>query len=364
MSDRGVGRAVTALALVMLCAGLSGCGLPYLAQSVSGHLDMMQRARAVEDWLADPATPAERRERLLAAQRLRDFAVRELALPDNASYRRFADLQRGAVVWNVVAAPALSLQLKTWCYPVAGCAGYRGFFDRAAAQALASELAAQGWEVSVYGVPAYSTLGWTNWLGGDPLLNTFVDGPEAELAALLFHELAHQVVYVPDDTAFNESYATAVERLGLQRWLRERARPEERAAHEVREARRQDFRALTRATREQLRRIYEGPQDARARESAKAEVMAGMRDAHRQLQAGRWQGYGGYDAWFARANNAALALQSAYDEFVPAFESLFRQCGGQFAAFHDAVRELARLPRDERRARLAAAGDGPCRRTG
>jgi predicted aminopeptidase len=194
---------------------LAGCAdTRYYWQSVSGHVALMQAARPVDDWLRDPQTPPALRERLALSQRIRSFAVTELALPDNASYRRFADLQRRAVVWNVVAAPEYSLTLQTWCFPVLGCVGYRGYFSEAEARAQAAQLQAQGLEVTVYGVPAYSTLGWMNWAGGDPLLNTFIHYPEGELARIVFHELAHQVLYVPDDTTFNESFATAVEQLG------------------------------------------------------------------------------------------------------------------------------------------------------
>ena len=152
--------------------------LGYYAQSVSGHLDLVARAAPASSLIADNAQPTALRERLALSQRIRDFAVRELALPDNRSYRRYADVGRNAAVWNVVAAPELSLMLKTWCFPVMGCVGYRGYFDRAEADALASQLRDEGLEVSVYGVPAYSTLGWTNWLGGDPLLSTFIQWPE------------------------------------------------------------------------------------------------------------------------------------------------------------------------------------------
>jgi hypothetical protein len=210
--------ATVAAALAAVCLG-SGCSsVGYYAQSVGGHLDLLQRARPIDDWLADPATPTALKARLQVAQQARRFAVTDLALPDNASYTRHADLGRGAVVWNVVAAPPLSLTLKTWCYPVMGCVGYRGYFDQAQAEAEGAALRAQGLEVSVYGVPAYSTLGWTNWIGGDPLLNTLVGGSEAYTVRLIFHELAHQQLYVAGDTMFNESYATAVERLGLARW--------------------------------------------------------------------------------------------------------------------------------------------------
>lgn len=330
---------------------LSGCGTAYFAQAVNGHLDLVLRARAVTEWIADPATPAPLRERLALAQRMRAFAVSELQLPDNASYRRFADLQRSAVVWNVVAAPELSLALKTWCFPVLGCVGYRGYFDRAEADALAAQLRSEGWEVSVYGVPAYSTLGWTNWLGGDPLLNTFIRWPEGELARLLFHELAHQVAYVSDDTTFNESFATAVERLGARRWLQQ-AGPAAQAEYAALDARRTDFRAATLQARRELEAVFAAPLDDDAKRARKAEVMARLRAAHERLKAGRWGGFAGYDPWFERANNAALGVQAAYDELVPAFERLFEQQGGDFARFHAEVRRLAALPREQRRSRL------------
>ena len=245
-----------ALAVGALCL-TSGCStVAYYAQAAAGHLELLQRSRPVDDWLADEATPAPLRERLQLSQRMRDFAVQTLALPDNGSYRRYADLQRSAVVWNVVAAPELSLTLKSWCFPVLGCVGYRGYFDRAAADALATQLAAEGWEVRVYGVPAYSTLGWTDWLGGDPLLNTFLQWPEGELARLIFHELAHQVAYASDDTTFNESFATAVERIGGARWLERHAAPAARAEYAALQSRREDFRALTLKARRELEAVY------------------------------------------------------------------------------------------------------------
>ena len=207
-------------ALVAGCAGTTGVG--YYWQSVAGHLRLMQAARPVNDWLADARTPDPLRHKLAVAQRIRAFAVSELALPDNASYHRYADLHRRAAVYNVVAAPPLSLTLQTWCFPVAGCVGYRGYFDEADARRFAQSLSGD-LEVSVYPVPAYSTLGWMNWAGGDPLLNTFIAYPEGELARLIFHELSHQVAYASGDTEFNESFATTVERLGGARWMRPHA---------------------------------------------------------------------------------------------------------------------------------------------
>lgn len=345
-----VAAAVAALACV---AG--GCSsVQYLGQAVGGHLDIVWRARPVQAWLDDAGTPAALRERLALAQRLREFAVRDLALPDNRSYRRYADLARPAAVWNVVAAPELSLKLRTWCVPVAGCVGYRGYFDRAQAEALAGQLRAEGWDVHVYGVPAYSTLGRTDWLGGDPLLSTFVNWPEGELARLLFHELAHQRVYIADDTAFNESYATAVEALGLQRWLSEHAGPAVREEHARQQAWRQQFRALTARHRQQLQALYEGAGSDEAKRAAKARQLEELRAEAQALRAGRGQGHGGFEAWLASVNNASLAIQAAYHLWVPAFERLFEQQGGDFARFHEAVQRIAALPRAERHATLAA----------
>ena len=231
---------------------LSGCStmasVGYYWQSVSGHMQMLNAARPVTDVLTDPQTSAGLKARLELSQRIRRFAATDLLLPDNASYTRYADLRRSAVVWNVVAAPEFSLTLKTWCFPVAGCVGYRGYFNEAQARAEALQLRAQGLEVNVYGVPAYSTLGKLNWLGSlgaDPLLNTFINDPEGELARLIVHELAHQVVYAADDTMFNESFATAVERLGSQRWLSQHASPAARDAYAAGNLRRLQFQALT-----------------------------------------------------------------------------------------------------------------------
>ena len=342
----------TALLLAAACLG-SGCSLGYYAQSVGGHLDLLQRARPVHEVMADGQTGDELRERLALTQRLRDFAVRELQLPDNDSYRRYADLQRPAAVWNVVAAPELSLTLKTWCFPVMGCVGYRGYFDRREADALAAQLRAEGWEASVYGVPAYSTLGWSNWVGGDPLLNTFIRWPEGELARILFHELTHQVVYVADDTTFNESFATAVERLGGARWLQTQASERARADYAAFDSRRREFRALTLAHRQRLSALYGSDLPADEKRRRKAALGAQLRSEYEALKQQRWNGFSGYDAWIAQANNASFGVQAAYDELVPGFERLFERSGRDFARFYDAVRELARLPREERRRRLA-----------
>lgn len=379
---------------------LSGCGtLGYYWQSVSGHLTMMQAARPVTEWLTDPTTSAPLKARLELAQQIRRYAAQELHLPDNASYQRYADLRRSAVVWNVSAAPELSLKPMRWCFPVAGCVSYKGFFDEVEAQAEATRLRAQGLEVSVYPVPAYSTLGWLNWAGGDPLLNTFIDGPDAELARLIFHELAHQVVYAAGDTAFNESFATAVENLGLRHWLATEASLEARLRHELRQPRRQQFRALVRNLRRDLQLAYGESDEAMdlqngaadmavpmttntsakaspdrwnrtsadsavkaeatsafataAKKIAKADAHARFSQRYAALKAG-WGGFAGYDAAAARLNNASLSAGASYERWVPAFEGIFEAQGRDWPRFYAEVRQLAALPKPERRQRLAA----------
>ncbi len=327
---------------------LSGCSaVGHWGQAAGGHVGIVRAARPVSDWLADPATPPDLAERLRLSQQMRDFASSRLALPDNNSYRRYADLGRPAVVWNIVAAPEFGFTLKTWCYPIMGCAGYQGWFDRDAAQAHADALKAEGWEVQVQPIPAYSTLGWSRWLGGDPLLNTFIRYPEGELAAMIFHELSHQRVYTADDTGFNEAYASAVELLGAREWLA--AKPEALAAFEAGRARRARFLALAREGRERLLAVYAGPAESRA--TGKAAVMAELRErAPKEAP--------GYEAWFQRANNASFAILSAYDELVPAFMRLFEREGRDWVKFHAAVERLKPLERGERRATLRGLEGG------
>ena len=351
MAVFGIGGLAAAVAAASAAVCLtSGCGtLAYYAQAARGHLALVAAARPVPQWLADPATPAPLRERLALSQRIRDFAVRELGEPDNASYRRYADLQRPAALWNVVAAPELSLALKTWCFAVVGCVAYRGYYDRADAEREAQALRDGGFEVSVYPVPAYSTLGRLpgDWLA-DPLLNTFIDYPEGELARLVFHELAHQVAFAPGDTRFNESFATAVEKIGAERWLAAEASPSVRAEQARADARRADFRALTGRYRERFDALYASSAGEAAKRDAKAALLAQMRAEHAALKASRWGGDAGYDPWFARANNASLGVLAAYTSGVADFERLFEREGGDFARFYAEVRRLAALPPAER----------------
>jgi predicted aminopeptidase len=359
---KGWWRALRGGLALLALAGLGGCAdLHYYAQSIGGHLNLMHLAKPIPDWLADEQVAPALKAKLQLAQQIRQFAVTELKLPDNASYHRYAELQRRAAVWNVVAAPEFSLKAKTWCFPVTGCVGYRGYFDRADAQAEADTLKAEGLEVGVYAVPAYSTLGWMNWAGGDPLLSTFINYPEGELARLIFHELAHQVAYASGDTEFNESFATAVERLGVEHWLVQRGSPTARQDYEAINRLRNQFRTLTLAMRKQLQGLYpdQAPTDLgqlATLRSAKEQAYADFRSRYAQLRVS-WGAdanrVAGYDGLVANANNAQFAALAAYDELVPAFEALFEREGRDWQRFYDAAKRLAKLSdKDERRRAL------------
>ena len=358
---RGLLRTLLALVLLAMLGGCATGG--YYWQAARGHLSLLQAARPVEDWLADPALDARLRERLERALHIRAFASESLALPDNRSYRRYADLGRRAVVWNVVAAPPDALTLRTWCFPVAGCVSYRGYFDEAQARAFAREVEAQGLEVAVYPVPAYSTLGWLDWLGGDPLLNTFIHYPEGELARLIIHELAHQRVYQRDDTPFNESFATAVERLGGTLWLERHASAAARDEYTRFDERRRQFRTRVRETRAALAAWFEtgAGRSAADRTAGKARLLAELRMRVDELTA-PWadtpQGRA-YRQWAAQANNASIGMFAAYDEFVPAFERLFEREGRDWTRFYDAVERLAALPKAQRHRQLQEIAHGP-----
>ncbi len=357
-------RRVMATVFFLPLGLLSGCStVGYYWQSVSGHMQMVNAARPVSDLLLDPQTPDALKQQLALSQRIRSFAVTELKLPDNASYRRYTDLQRSAVVWNVIAASEFSLTLKTWCFPVAGCVGYRGYFSQADARLEADRQKAEGLEVNVYPVPAYSTLGWMNWAGGDPLLNTFINYPEGELVRLIFHELAHQVVYASGDSPFNESFATTLERLGSQRWLASQASDAARQSYAAFEQRRQAFKALLRSTRRELQAIYEKkeaempylraftPPVTATKSIAKQEAMQRFRDSYALLKTS-WGGFSGYDMWVASANNAAFGAQAAYDDLVPGFVALFEREGRDYKRFYAAATRLSKLPKEERQQAL------------
>lgn len=338
------------LGLLLFCVLVAGCAnLSYYWQAAAGQAEIWRKVRPVDDWLHDPSLPAATRQALQRAQVLRQFAIAELGLPDNASYRQYADVGRDYVVWNVFAAPELSLQLHTWCFPVAGCVGYRGYFSEAAARELADELRSAGWDVQVAGIPAYSTLGWFD----DPILNTWLRLGDLEIARLMFHELAHQVAYAADDPNFNEAYATLVEQAGIERWLQHQGSPAEQQAWQTRQARQQQFLALLQHTRAQLAAAYRDQPTPAAQRAAKQRILAQLQTNYQTLRDGPWQGYRGYDAWFRRdINNAVLGAVATYHQQVPFFRCWFERNQGDFRRFHQQVITLAALPKTERSQRL------------
>lgn len=341
------------LAPALLGLALSGCAtLDYYAHLGQGQWQLLQARQPVARLLADPATDPQLARRLALAQQARDFASARLRLPDNRSYRLYADLGRPFVVWNVFATPEFSLQPELHCFPIAGCVAYRGYYRQGRARGAAALLREQGLDTHVGGVEAYSTLGWF----ADPLLNTMLRWDDARLVAVIFHELAHQQYYLPGDTAFNESFATFVEREGLRQW--HAARGETPPASGDRQ--RQQFVELLLASRERLRRLYASDLDAAAMRSAKQAEFERLRRDYRALRQREWGGDGRYDAWVeAPLNNAKLLPFGLYDRWVAAFAALFEQAGGDWAAFYQAVAAIGRLAETERRAaldRLQAGG--------
>ena len=344
----GAAGAGASLALLAVLA-LPGCAsVGYYAQSVTGHLGLMMRAHPVEAVIAAPDTAPGLAARLRAALEIREFASDALALPANASYRRYVDLGRRYVVWTVVAAPELSLEPRRWCFPVAGCLSYRGYFSESDATAYAGTLESEGWDVTVTGVRAYSTLGWFD----DPLLSSMVELSEPWLAGIVFHELAHQRLYVPGDTDFNESFAVVVERAGVRRWLEAAGRDGLRERHRIAAERRATFLDLVRDTRRGLEAVYASSGTAAEKRAAKTRAFERLRSRYAALRS-TWATGPNYDLWFERdVNNAAIALVAAYDRWVPALGALLARSGGDLDAFYRACDELAALPAEERRARL------------
>lgn len=345
----------------LLCTGCSA--IEFYWQGIAGQLDLMARAKPIPE-LAESTSDPALKARLERVREIRVYASRELALPDNRSYTRYADVGRPFVVWNVVATPELSLTPRQWCFPVAGCVAYRGYFAEVDARDEGARLAADGLDVHVSGVPAYSTLGYFD----DPVLSTFIRYREAEVARLIFHELAHQVVYVKDDTAFNESFAVAVEEEGLARWIAaQHARPEA-AQFAVDVARTQrlrtEFRGLVRSTRNRLGALYASDAPDADKRAGKAAAFVAMRGEYEGMKAG-WDGTPAFDRWFAGgANNAGIAAAGLYADRVPQFAALLAANGGDLPRFYDQVKALAGLPKPEREAVLLAIGPAPGGRAG
>lgn len=342
---------MTAILRVFVClllAALNGCStVKYYAQAVHGEMSLIGAARPIDTVLADPATGDKLKTKLIKVQQIRQYAVAELDLPDNASYKSYADLHRQYVLWNIVATPELSLTAKQWCFPVAGCVAYRGYYDKDDALAYATELRAEGYDVEIGGVPAYSTLGWFS----DPVLSTFIGRSDAELARMIFHELAHQVVYAQGDSQFNESFATSVEEIGVNRWLTQFGNEQMRKDFADTEKRERDFLALLLTYRKKLQVLYASSASDDDKRVQKAAIFQALKDEYQTVKLG-WGGYAGYDRWFDEPlNNAYLASIATYHDFVPAFKALLQQ-EQTFSKFYEAVRELSKMDKDERHRRL------------
>ena len=325
-------RALAAALVLCLCAGCES--IAYYGQAIGGHLKLMAAARPIDSLIEDPATPADLKARLAMAQRIRQYASRELHLPENGSYLSYADLNRRFVVYNVFAAPKFSVDPKPECFPFTGCVAYRGFYSEDAGRKHAAKLRDQGFDVYVGGVPAYSTLGWFD----DPLLSTFIRYPDSQLARLVFHELAHQVVYAKHDTTFNESFAVVVEEEGVRRWLESEGRKAELAAFQDAQARKRDLAARIKETRERLKLVY----DSNLTEAQKLEQKRAEFD---RLRAGFPQFVP------AEPNNAFLVSIALYNELVPALERVLA-ASADLDDFYVRARALAAS--DTQRAALRA----------
>ncbi len=335
--------------MTLLCA-LSACSdLGYYVDCARGHLSLLSRRQPVEELLRAESTPIELRQRLEEIELLRDFASDRLSLPENGSYRCYADLERPYVVWNVVAADEFSLSPRTWCFPIAGCVSYRGYYSEEQANAFAETLRQKGADVYLYGVPAYSTLGWFD----DPLLNTFVEAPLTSVAGTIFHELAHQQFYVKDDSAFNEAFAQVVEETGVRLWLQETEGAAGVIRWEKKRQRQEEMAVLLDATREELMTLYTSGQAPEILRQRKEEILTALRAT---LATFRPQGTGAraFDLWLARPfNNARFVSSATYRELVPPLRQLLQQAEGDLTIFYREVEKLGDLGMLERRAHLA-----------
>jgi predicted aminopeptidase len=333
-------------ALIVALGMLSSCSLPFYLQAAGGQLELLRKRVPIDEILADPSRPGDLKQRLSDVLEIRTFAAEELQLPDNGSYRTYADLGRPYVVWNVVAADEFSTEPRRWCFPFAGCVSYRGFFDRAKAESFADRLRADGLDVYAGGSTAYSTLGYF----ADPVLNTMLADSTVEFAALLFHELAHQKVYVKSDSELSEAFASTIEEFGTRRWLEQRGDADGLAAYESRLRERGAFAELVAAQQQRLTQIYAGEASVADKRAAKMQAFEQLR---REYAAAKDSGRlsSAYDAWFSQPlNNATLAAVATYRQWLPALHWRLQTVG--LTAFYEEVETLAALDVEPRSARL------------
>jgi predicted aminopeptidase len=350
LTERHVYALLRLCLAVCMLAGVTACGTLYLAQAARGEWQVMRERRPIDAVVADARTPPSVRTRLEEVRAARDFASRELGLPDNASYRSYADIGRPFVVWNVVATPEFSIEPQRWCFPIAGCVAYRGYFNERGASAFARNLATKGFDVAVSGVPAYSTLGKV----ADPVLNTMLGYGDAQLAAMIFHELSHQLMYVAGDSSFSEAFAVTVEQAGLERWLNLRGRRDQLTRYEAGRAHQREYVELFMRRRATLASLFTLPLDPGAMRERKRAIFASLAREMRALE--RRQGVPSpYAEWLEDGmNNAHLASVATYFDCVAGFERMLAAEQGNLSAFYASARRLAGLPRAERHAQLCA----------
>jgi predicted aminopeptidase len=346
MNSISIATRICALsAVALLGAASGGC---YLLESARGQLELMSKREPISRVVADPATPAALRTELEAVSHIREFAIRDLKLPDNGSYRSYADVGRPYVVWNVFAAPEFSVDPKEWCYPVVGCVAYRGYFVERRAQRFADKLRRRGLDVALGGVAAYSTLGHFN----DPILSTMLGWNDVELASIIFHELTHQLIYVRDDADFNEALATTVEQEGVRRWLESLGRERDLVRYQREQERFLEVLDLLNRTRAELRTLFASDLDPADMRRQKAALYASLRAAYTERRA-EWGGHAPFDAWFdGEVNNAHLASVATYYDCVPGLQRELAAVGGDLEAFYGRAREMAKLDQARRHAAL------------
>jgi predicted aminopeptidase len=348
--------ALRLLVLATLLAALPGCGTLYAMQAAHGEWQVMRARKPIDKVLADPNTPQSLRDTLTEVRAAREFASQELKLPDNRSYRTYADLHRPYVVWNVVATPEFSVHPKQWCFPVAGCVSYRGYFSEKRAQSFAADLQKRGFDVTLDGVPAYSTLGKF----ADPVLSTMLRYGPDELAAIIFHELAHQLIYVKNDTQFNEAFADTVENAGLERWLTLNGHADRFQEYQNYDAQERQFVELFARTRVVLARLYASGIPVAEMREKKAETFAKLTSEIQDLEKQQGAHVALYDDWIKEGlNNARLASEANYYDCEPGFARLLAEQHNDLPAFYTAVRALAKLPMAERHEKLCRSPAAP-----
>jgi len=339
-------RTANVILALLLFSHLCGCGsIRYYAQAIDGHFDVMGRRIPIDDLVTAHGTPAELKRKLRLVSEAREFASAELGLPSNKSYTSYADLDRDYVVWNVFATPELSLEPIPSCFVFVGCLSYRGFFSASQANQFASELRENGHDVFVGGVAAYSTLGWFD----DPILSTMLLWDDQRLIEVMFHELAHQLIYVDDDTVFNESFATAVAEIGIDRWNAKDVNQKPIADR----SRRREFNNLLLSYRTQLANTYAADVDDTEKRKLKSQLFQELSVSYQDLKQ-KWAGYGGYDAWMAvDLNNAKIASVATYHDYVPAFQSILQSVDFDLHQFYSIVRSISVLTKSQRQRCLA-----------